>query len=72
MAIPEWQRANFQQLVRAAKNDALALVECTSAKTGKKVNVVCAVSRSGEEYQITPFAKMFSGNPYNEVIPPTP
>jgi hypothetical protein len=45
-------------------------VECTDAKTGEIVVAVCAVEEYEDEYRIIPLAKMFNGDPYEELIPP--
>jgi hypothetical protein len=72
MAIPVGYKDNFQTILKAAKNDDLCLLECTDAATGKPVMVICAVMRNSDDsLQLAPFAKMFDGNPYEEVIPPS-
>lgn len=71
MSITEGYKANFDTLCRAAKNNDLAIMECTSAATGEPVMVVCAVGRDTDgSYVFSPVAKMFDGNPYEELIPP--
>jgi hypothetical protein len=70
MAIPEGYRQNFEMMLEAAKNADLALVECTDKHTGKPVITICAIGRDGDEFVITPFAKMFDGNQYEELNPP--
>ncbi|KKN81503.1 hypothetical protein LCGC14_0317620 [marine sediment metagenome] len=76
MAIPEGHRNNFETLRRAFKDDSIALMECTDAKTGKPVFVVCASNMTWNEemgepaYEFIPIARMFDGNPYEEVNPP--
>lgn len=75
MAIPTGHTANLNTLIKAASNGHLALVECTDATTKKTVITVCAISTSRAangkpEYQITPLAKMFDGNPFEELVPP--
>lgn len=70
MAIPEGHKANFNTLLRAAEDGALMLVECTSAVTGAQIFTVCAVERDGADYVFVPLAKMFDGNPYEELNPP--
>jgi hypothetical protein len=74
MAILEGYKKNFETLQKAADNGDLALMECTDRKTGQIVNVVCAVERHPEtpeeEYHMIPLAKMFDGNPYEELNPP--
>ena len=72
MAIAPGYKDNFQTILKAAKNDDLCLLECTDAATGKPVMVICAVMRNSDDsLQLAPFAKMFDGNPYEEVIPPS-
>lgn len=71
MAIEKGYQANFNTLLRAAKNGDLALVECTDAKTGKKVVAICAIAAApNRQVEISPLAKMFDGNPFEELIPP--
>jgi len=71
MAIAKGHQANFDTMLKAAKNGNLALAECTDAKTGKPVITVCMMSRVGNEMQMTPVAKMFDGNPFHELMPPS-
>lgn len=68
--IPVGHKKNLETIYRAAKHGALALVDCQEKSTGKSVTVLCAIGWDGKEYQITPFAKMFDGNPYDELNPP--
>ena len=72
MALTESAIANFNTMLKAAGDDNLALLECYDAVTGEVVPTVCAVSydRKTKEYIFTPFAKLFTGNPYDEVNPP--
>lgn len=65
-------RQNLETIIRAAENGQLAVLECTEKATGKTVSVLVAIHLDGQEYVITPFAKMFDGNPYDEVNPPDP
>ena len=71
MAIPKAYSNNFATLQRAQDNGDLALVECTDAETGKPVYTICAMDRHGDEYVMVPLAKMFDGNPYEELVPPS-
>ena len=71
MAIPEAYSKNFETLKRAQDNGDLALVECTDAETGKPVYTVCAMQHDGDGYLIVPLAKLFDGNPYEELVPPS-
>ena len=67
MAIAKGYTTNFETLLKAARNKDLFLLECTDAKTGVSVITICAMSQDGA----VPLAKMFDGNPYEELIPPT-
>lgn len=63
---------NLQTLLQAARNGHLAVVECQDKATGQPVAILCALSPAGEEVDIVPFARMFAGNPYDELNPPNP
>ena len=63
-------RLLFGNVCAAAHEHALCLAECTDRRTGKKVNVICATSTEGGVVCMQPLARLFSGNPYNEVVPP--
>lgn len=72
MAIPKGHRANFDTMKRAAGNGDLALMECTDAATGEPVFVVCMTQREDDgAVSFVPVARMFDGNPYDEVLPPS-
>lgn len=71
MAIPEGYQINFNTLLRAVQNGDAALVECTDKETGKTVIAICAVSADDDgDFHIAPLAKMFDGNPFEELLPP--
>jgi hypothetical protein len=70
--IEEGYRGNFESLRRAFANGDVCLAECTDKVTGKTVIVICAVQKVDEEIELVPFAKMFDGDPYEEVDPPRP
>jgi hypothetical protein len=66
-------KANFDTLKKACRNGDLGLLEAQDAKTGKTVACICAIYRDEEgEYNMVPLAKMFDGNPYEELNPPNP
>jgi len=71
MALSPGHKHNFELIKRAADAGDLALMDCTDAKTGAPVSVVCAVEVKKGEYTFIPLAKLFDGNPYEEVLPPT-
>lgn len=60
----------FSSILSAAQMQALCIAKCFNITTGKPEYVLCAHSiiDSVEEYQ--PLAKLFQGNPFNEVTPP--
>lgn len=71
MAIKKGYKDNFTTLQDAARNGDLALLECNDATSGKPVMAICAVNRcKGGDVQFVPLAKLFDGNPYEELIPP--
>ena len=73
MALNDAFKHNFQTLLDACDDENVCLMECTDKKTGEIVPVVCAVQPSGDpEHPIetVPLAKLFTGNPYEEVDPP--
>lgn len=70
--IAEGYRTNFETLERASADGNLTIMDCQDKATGKQVIVICAVNYDGEEYQMVPLAKMFDGNPYDELNPPNP
>jgi len=63
---------NFQTLKTAAANGDLALLDCQDRKTGRAVRVMAAIGRDGNEFTMVPLAKMFDGDPYEELNPPSP
>jgi len=73
MAIPEGYKANFETILRAARNEDLALVECTNKDTGKPAYVLAAISGVGpdDKMEVVPLAMMFDGSPYELLIPPS-
>lgn len=63
-------KSNFETLSRAIRSNDAALVECTRKSDGATVVMLCAVAFDGQEYQITPFAEMCDGNPFEDYEPP--
>jgi hypothetical protein len=70
MSIPEYARANFNTLLRAAARGDLALLDCADAVTGELRYVICAIARAGAGYAITPFGHLAPGTPYKAYRPP--
>lgn len=73
MSIPDYARENFNTLLRAAKENRLALMECNDAVTGEPRYVVCAVGNEPNgDYLFTPFGHLCEGNPFEAYTPPVP
>ena len=72
MSIPESFRANFQTLLRAARDESLALLECKDAVSGEPRYVICAVCTGRDDFLFIPFGHMADGNPFEAYIPPQP
>lgn len=70
MAIAEGYKRNFDELTRAFANDHVALLEVTDKVTNKPAVVVVAVGFDGSTYDLVPMARMFDGNPYEELEAP--
>ena len=71
MTIQKGYKANFMTMKAAFANGDVCLLECTDTATGKPVIVVCAAqSHANGDTTFVPLAKMFDGNPYNELEPP--
>lgn len=70
MAIPDGHRANFDTLLRAAREGDLALLECTDAHTVEPRYVICAVGQEGGEHLFVPFGHLHDGDPYEAYLPP--
>lgn len=60
----------FSTLITAARHESLCLAECFNIKTGKKEFVLCSHHLENGVPQYQPLAKLFQGNPNNEVTPP--
>ncbi len=54
------------------KDADLALVETTLKETGERVVILCGVflDKDGEGAELHPYAKLFSGNPTDELVTP--
>jgi hypothetical protein len=71
MSLAQGHIANFKTLSKAFENDDVALMECTDVNTGEAVAVICMVNRMDGDIAFVPVARMFNGNPYEELVPPT-
>lgn len=70
MSIPDFVKANFATLLRAAAAGDLALVQGTDARTGETHFILCAVGRDGGQVVLTPFGHLAEGDPYELYDPP--
>lgn len=70
MPLRDGDKKNFETLQRAFANGDACLIECET-KDGQYVAVICARTQleDGGVF-LSPFARMFLGDPYEEVIPP--
>jgi hypothetical protein len=66
------QKKNMDNFGKAIKNGQIALVECLEIVSSKRVPLVCAVNRKGEDFSLIPFARLLEGDPYLEFLPPDP
>lgn len=70
--LTDGEKANFQTLRAACKDNNLALLVCEMRHLGTRVAVICAVNRNDDDsISPVPIAKMFTGNPYDELRDPT-
>ena len=67
--VPSGHENNLQTIIKAAKNDDLILIHVRQ-KSGNYVTVLAATNRVGNNIDIVPLAKLFDGNPYEELEPP--
>lgn len=70
-ALPSDAKTNFNTLLRAAVAGHLALLDC-SDKDGAQVPTIVAINKVDGSYEFVPLARMFTGNPYDELMPPAP
>lgn len=70
--IPNHIKINFQTMLNAADNGELKLLECTDSTTNEPRYVITAISwdNDTQEYVMTPFGHISTGNPYEEYNPP--
>ena len=67
MAIPEAYKTNFTVMQQAFANGDVVLADALS---GKPVYTVCICTEEGDEVSLIPIAKMFDGNPFEELVQP--
>ncbi len=67
---PKRARMTFHNLTDCAREHTLVLAQCEDRKTGKKTYVVCEQYSDHGAIRFNPVARLFDGNPYNEITPP--
>ena len=72
MSIEKGYVSNFETLIAAVMAGDIALLECADVLTGEKVIAIVAVQGNGDDVEMVPMARMFNGNPYEQIIPPVP
>ena len=72
MPITDAQKANLETLREAFAAGSVGLMECAYAESGDPVVVLCTfqMKEEGDMISVVPFAKLFMGNPYEELLPP--
>ena len=60
----------FQTILDAGHHNALCLAQCFNIKTGKKEYVLCAHHLENGTPVYHPLAKLFQGDPSNEITAP--
>jgi hypothetical protein len=61
---------NFETLKQAFANGDVCLMDCIEKASSEHVAVICTVTWDGKQYNFTPFAKFFNGNPYELLLSP--
>jgi hypothetical protein len=70
MTINKSYVTNFETLRRAITKGKVCLAKCNDASTGQPVVALCAINQVGDQVEMVPLAKMFDGDPYQELMPP--
>ena len=71
MTLATGHRDNLDTIMRAARAHDLAVLECQDRATHEPVPVLVAIHLDNDgQYVFTPLARLFTGNPYAELIGP--
>lgn len=70
MKINKSVKKNFETMCKAVIADDVCIMDAREIRTGKSVVLVCAVNKTGKEYEFVPIAVMIDGNPYEMYEPP--
>lgn len=60
----------FMNIIDAAEHKQLCITECFNIKTGRPEYVLCTHELNQGTTLYVPMAKLFKGNPNNEITPP--
>ena len=64
-------KANFETLLDAARNNRLAIAESRDIRTGEYVAVICAVNRVDDEFQFVPLGELARKDPFEIYYDPS-
>lgn len=70
--LKEHDRTNFSTLARAFDSGHIALVEVQRVADGAVIGAICTVGYQDGLFELTPFATMVEGNPFELFDPPKP
>ncbi|MHA2085645.1 MAG: DUF6117 family protein [Candidatus Thorarchaeota archaeon] len=70
MTIVQDHQENFNTLSKAFEAGDVCIMDCIEKASGEHIAVICAVTFDGTDYQFTPFARFFNGNPYEMLESP--
>ena len=63
--------ANFETLKKAFDSGDVCLVSAQDSRTKEDRAVICMINRcEGGDIELVPAAKLFDGNPYEELVAP--
>jgi len=68
--IPRKARDSYIALSEAALDNRLCLTRCADVRTGLPAFVICAIEQHDGITDYIPLARLFNGNPSNEVTSP--
>lgn len=70
MIVSRKAKLNLRALQKAVADHRLCLAQCNDRRTGLPVYVVCETEECNGTVVFKPLARLFSGNPHNEVTLP--
>jgi hypothetical protein len=70
MALNGADKAQLDKIIRAAHHGKLGMVETTCSFSGERVVCIAFINRASEhQYTAEPLARLFQGNPFDELDP---